>query len=251
EFGSSGGTIGRSPECNWVLPDTNRYLSSRHASIDFRAGCYYIVDTSTNGVFVNDAEHPVGRGKPQRLFNGDRIRMGEYEITVEIEDDTNERLIEQNHVDPVPLAQRVEAPSEPTSEMVDAYEITGVGIEMMLTEDELETLQAPTKARDGFLEIVLEDDAADMTKTRPNIATRSPAARTPGSPPPARAAGSPAAAVPPRPPLRAVEPVPPQPASAPASRRAPAPRAAGAVPTAGRGSAASASEAASRPRGMT
>ena len=143
EFGPSGGTIGRSPECSWVLPDAHRYLSSRHASIDFRAGCYYIVDTSTNGVYVNDAEHPVGRGKPQRLFNGDRIRMGEYEMAVEIDDDTIERLIDQHHVEPVPLAQRVEAPSEPTSELVDAYEMTGVGIEMMLTDDELNTLTPP------------------------------------------------------------------------------------------------------------
>src|SRR5690606_13911648 len=58
EFGPDGGTIGRSLECNWALPDTKRYLSSRHASIDFRSGSYYIVDTSMNGVYVNDAEQP-------------------------------------------------------------------------------------------------------------------------------------------------------------------------------------------------
>src|SRR5690606_19964536 len=165
EFGPSGGTIGRSPECSWVLPDTHRYLSSRHASIDFRGGCYYIVDTSTNGVYVNDAEQPVGRGKPQRLFNGDRIRMGEYEMAVEIDDDTIERLIDQHHVEPVPLAQRVEAPSEPTSELVDAYEMTGVGIEMMLTDDELHTLTPPKKRRSAPVPVLeLEDDAPDTTR---------------------------------------------------------------------------------------
>ena len=56
EFGRSGGTIGRSLESDWVLPDGQRYLSSRHASIDYRSGSYYVVDTSTNGVYVNDAE---------------------------------------------------------------------------------------------------------------------------------------------------------------------------------------------------
>ena len=66
EFGQSGGTIGRSLESDWVLPDGQRFLSSRHASIDFRSGAYYVVDTSTNGVFVNDSEQPVGRGNPQR-----------------------------------------------------------------------------------------------------------------------------------------------------------------------------------------
>ena len=84
EFGRNGGTIGRSLESDWVLPDGQRYLSSRHASIDFRSGSYYIVDTSTNGVYVNDAEQPVGRGNPQRLFTGDRVRLGEYEMSVEI-----------------------------------------------------------------------------------------------------------------------------------------------------------------------
>src|SRR6187455_1650447 len=103
DFGRDGGTIGRSLESDWVLPDGQRYISSRHASVDFRSGSYYIVDTSTNGVYVNDAEQPVGRGNPQRLFTGDRIRLGEYEISVEIVgvDDTRETLVDEDHVDPV------------------------------------------------------------------------------------------------------------------------------------------------------
>ena len=40
EFGRDGGTIGRSLESDWVLPDGQRYVSSRHASIDFRSGSY-------------------------------------------------------------------------------------------------------------------------------------------------------------------------------------------------------------------
>ena len=87
EFGHDGGTIGRSLESDWVLPDGQRYLSSRHASIDFRSGSYYIVDTSTNGVYVNGAETPVGRGNPQRLFSGDTLRLGEYEMTVSIDEE--------------------------------------------------------------------------------------------------------------------------------------------------------------------
>jgi type VI secretion system protein ImpI len=139
-FGQDGGTIGRSLETDWSLPDTKRYMSSRHASIDFRSGSYYIVDTSRNGVFVNDAEEPVGHGKPQRLFTGDRIRIGEYEMTVAIdeEDDGRESLFESNHVDPVDLKQHVDAP-EPTSyDLIDAHTITGVGIEMFIADDEAE-----------------------------------------------------------------------------------------------------------------
>ena len=121
EFGRDGGTIGRSLESDWVLPDGQRYISSRHASIDYRSGSYYIVDTSTNGVYVNDAEQPVGRGNPQRLFTGDRIRLGEYEISVEIdeEDNTSQQIADVNHVDPVVRAQRV-PPPDPTRAAVSA-----------------------------------------------------------------------------------------------------------------------------------
>ena len=47
EFGREGGTIGRSLESDWVLPDGQRYVSSRHASIDYRSGSYYIVVRET------------------------------------------------------------------------------------------------------------------------------------------------------------------------------------------------------------
>jgi type VI secretion system protein ImpI len=86
EFAACGGSIGRAPDNDWVLPDDKRYISARHALIDYQAGAYYLVDTSRNGVYVNDADTAVGRGHPQRLFNGDRLRLGEYEVTVEIVD---------------------------------------------------------------------------------------------------------------------------------------------------------------------
>jgi len=83
-FAACGGTIGRAPDNDWAIPDPNRYLSSRHAMIDFQAGAYYLVDTSRNGVYINGADTPVGKGHPQRLFDGDRLRMGDLDIKVEI-----------------------------------------------------------------------------------------------------------------------------------------------------------------------
>lgn len=89
-FAACGGTVGRAPDNDWVLPDERRYVSSRHAVIDFQAGAYYLVDTSRNGVFVNGADTPVGRGHPQRLFDGDRLRIGDLQIAIEISgDETN------------------------------------------------------------------------------------------------------------------------------------------------------------------
>jgi type VI secretion system protein len=142
-FGQDGGTIGRSLDNDWSLPDGQRFLSSRHASIDFRSGSYYIVDTSKNGVFINGAEDPVGHGKPQRLFPGDRIRIGEYEMAVAIEnvDDTRETLLNTSHIDPVDAKQRVDAPDPTSYDLVDAQVITGVGIEMFLEDDEAESLK--------------------------------------------------------------------------------------------------------------
>lgn len=141
DFGADGGTIGRSLESDWVLHDRERFVSSRHASIDFRSGSYYLVDTSTNGVFVNGERQPVGRGKPQRLFDGDRLRMGEYEMLVHLVDDesTGEQLSDASHVDPVVAAQRVDAPDPTGVEMLAEHEIEAVGIEMMLREDSEES----------------------------------------------------------------------------------------------------------------
>ena len=85
EFDEVGGSIGRSLQSDWILPDPERYISGRHAIIDFKGGIYYLVDLSTNGVYVNDEHEPIGKGNPRRLFNGDRLRMGEFEIAVALD----------------------------------------------------------------------------------------------------------------------------------------------------------------------
>ncbi len=85
-FQEDGGTIGRSLRSDWILPDTDRYISSRHATIDFKAGVYYLADTSSNGVFINGEKEPIGKNNPRRLFNGDLLRMGDFEIVVTIDE---------------------------------------------------------------------------------------------------------------------------------------------------------------------
>jgi type VI secretion system FHA domain protein len=86
EFHEQGGTIGRSLRNDWILPDPDRFISGRHATIDYRGGMYYLADTSTNGVFMNDEQDALGNGNPRRLFNGDRIRMGDFEFEVRIDE---------------------------------------------------------------------------------------------------------------------------------------------------------------------
>ncbi len=67
------------------------FISSRHATIDYKGGIYYLADVSSNGVYVNNEVEPIGRGNPRRLFNGDRLRMGDFEFEVYI--DSGESLV--------------------------------------------------------------------------------------------------------------------------------------------------------------
>jgi type VI secretion system protein ImpI len=83
-FGVNGGRIGRAAGNDWVLRDPDRYVSGRHAEIEHRAGTWWLRDTSTNGTFVNDSDEALGPNHPHQLAQGDRFRIGEYEIEVEI-----------------------------------------------------------------------------------------------------------------------------------------------------------------------
>jgi type VI secretion system protein len=84
-FGEAGGSIGRSLQNDWILPDPDRYVSGHHATIDYKGGIYYVLDHSSNGVYINDEVEPIGNGNPRRLFNGDYIRMGDFEFVVSVD----------------------------------------------------------------------------------------------------------------------------------------------------------------------
>jgi len=88
-FGVSGGSIGRSAENDWVLPDDMRYVSGRHARIVFHKGRYLLQDTSSNGTYVNDNERPLGNQNPHELKSGDILRFGEYHVQVQIDSATD------------------------------------------------------------------------------------------------------------------------------------------------------------------
>jgi len=86
-FSVEGGTIGRSADNDWVLPDPSRYVSAHHARVLFRDGHFYLQDVSTNGVYVNDDMEPLAKrgSSGYRLANGDVLRMGEYHIVAALE----------------------------------------------------------------------------------------------------------------------------------------------------------------------
>jgi predicted component of type VI protein secretion system len=128
EFHEAGGTIGRSLENDWILPDPDQFISGKHATVDFQAGAYYLADISSNGVYINDEDKPLGRGNPRRLFSGDRLRMGDFEFLVTV--DEGESLVmpppEPMTVVPDHVERLVPEEIAKTGiELLDEEEITG------------------------------------------------------------------------------------------------------------------------------
>lgn len=88
-FGVNGGTIGRAPDNDWVLPDPSRVVSGHHCEIEYRGGSFWLKDTSTNGVFVNDSDEPVSETGPIILRDGDRLSIGDYMLVVSVDSRTD------------------------------------------------------------------------------------------------------------------------------------------------------------------
>ena len=128
EYYEEGGTIGRSLQNDWILPDPDRYISGRHATIDYKGGMYYLADTSSNGVYMNGDLEPIGNGNPRRLFDGDRMRMGDFEFEVRI--DKGESLIMPLEPEPSVAPDNIEQfvdedVIETGMQLLDENEITG------------------------------------------------------------------------------------------------------------------------------
>ena len=84
-FGVHGGSIGRASDNDWILPDPERYVSGHHATIEYRDGGYWLTDTSSNGTYLNEDAAPMSDVGSQALKDGDRLRLGDYEVIVSID----------------------------------------------------------------------------------------------------------------------------------------------------------------------
>ncbi len=128
EFQESGGTIGRSLHNDWILPDPDRYISGKHAAVDCRGGIYYLTDLSSNGVYVNHENAPIGRGNTRRLFNGDMLHLGDFKIQVSVDGGENLDIPDQPtrtlHHDNMERMTSMISPMTDV-ELLDVEEITG------------------------------------------------------------------------------------------------------------------------------
>jgi type VI secretion system protein len=74
--------IGRSPNCDWHLPDPSNAISSRHCEIRRDGEAWLLRDISTNGTYLNGAaERLAGE---HRIADGDVLRIGHYEIVASL-----------------------------------------------------------------------------------------------------------------------------------------------------------------------
>ena len=100
--------IGRSNSCHYSLQDASRYISSNHAVVVLDNNQLLIQDTSANGVYINGASEPVGRGSSTALNNGDSLAIGDYALSVAID---NHQVSSANAVVDDPFAEFANGPA--------------------------------------------------------------------------------------------------------------------------------------------
>jgi predicted component of type VI protein secretion system len=104
-LGEAGGVIGRQPGCDWVLDDPEGHISKRHCRIEFDSDQYRIIDTSTNGVFLNDSTNRIDLGVATALSDGDLIYIGRYVITAHVLPADHDHSIETGTTPETPTEQ--------------------------------------------------------------------------------------------------------------------------------------------------
>lgn len=145
-FDARGGTIGRAEGNDWILPDPTNHISGRHAALYCEEGKFRLVDTSSNGVFLNGDDEPLGRMRAAHLNDGDRLGIGQYEIVVTV-------------TQPIHAACSVEqavAPGAPTSRVSLAAD------RVVVAADPLDLLRAGPMPAAASL-----PDAHEITPTSP------------------------------------------------------------------------------------
>lgn len=79
-FGKAGGYIGRSNECEWILPDKSKQISRKHALISCDGENFYIEDISTNGILTVVDKQPLPKNTRVPIEHGTSYYIGEYTI---------------------------------------------------------------------------------------------------------------------------------------------------------------------------
>ena len=79
-------SIGRGKDNQLRLDDKRRSISRVHCRIERQDQQFFIIDESSNGLYVNSARDPLGKGNRQRLHHDDILRLGPFQLRVRITD---------------------------------------------------------------------------------------------------------------------------------------------------------------------
>jgi type VI secretion system protein len=136
-----GATIGRRENNSLVLPDPKRFISGRHAIIDYQAPDYYITDTSTNGVIINQSPTPLGNGNSTKLHDGDLLIIGDYTLQVKLDDAigiTDDHSSSPEYAEPYPVEPLADIAGENLDLSIDPFgELDSDPVQKMIDENEL------------------------------------------------------------------------------------------------------------------
>ncbi len=95
-----GGTIGRSPSCNIVLPDQSNRISRLHGEIVLQKNNYFVKDNSNNGISLNGQKLVKDRAYP--LNDGDILKVEGYTMLISTLNSNKNQPVENidNETDP-------------------------------------------------------------------------------------------------------------------------------------------------------
>lgn len=140
-------SIGRNLENDFPLPDPQRFMSGIHCWVEKGGDGWRLKDVSTNGVFINGSGDRIPKGDTVALSDGDRIKLGDYELEFAaqaapviqpVKDDSEDFFASTSPPDPRTQApDRVKDVNTPLSQMDQGL----LGDQVRL--DELHDLGAP------------------------------------------------------------------------------------------------------------
>ncbi|RWB59693.1 type VI secretion system-associated FHA domain protein TagH [Mesorhizobium sp.] len=85
--------IGRSADAGWQIDDPDMFVSRAHCKISGGRDGYFVTDTSSSGLFIDDSDSPLGTGRSTRLQSGMRLRLGDYVLYVEVQPNASQTSV--------------------------------------------------------------------------------------------------------------------------------------------------------------
>ncbi|TIT77724.1 MAG: type VI secretion system-associated FHA domain protein TagH, partial [Mesorhizobium sp.] len=188
--------------------DPDMFVSRAHCKINGGRDGYFVTDTSSSGLFIDDSDSPLGAGRSTRLQSGMRLRLGDYVLYVEVQPSASQTSVGQAVNHSAPAWSQPQPRSSPS--------IGGDDFFSARVEEEPRRPR-PADLPDPFEQPVpgAYDFSFGPAAAPASVKNAQPAGH--GEQP---AAEKPQAAHPWDMPARAVEPPPPRPASAPRPSRA-------------------------------